>query len=78
MVLTLKADDHFSFKMSRQMFPCSSTFGWKHGVSNVMSGALYGYVSGNTSLSLYVKPSYCFFLFIFCVVVAGRGGRGGG
>ena len=58
MVLTLKAEDHFSLRISRQMFPCSSTFGWKHGVSNVMSGALYGYVSGNTSLSLYVSPSY--------------------
>lgn len=40
MVLTLNADDHFSFKMSRQMLPCSSTLGWKQGVSNVMSGAL--------------------------------------
>ena len=30
MVLTLYAADHFSFKMSRQIFPCASTFGWKH------------------------------------------------
>ncbi len=40
MVLTLKADDHFSLRMSRQMLPSVSTLGWKHGVSNVMSGAL--------------------------------------
>ena len=67
MVLTLKADDHFSLRMSRQMFPCSSTLGWKHGVSNVMSGALYGYVSGNTSFSLYVNPSYYLLVLSGCV-----------
>lgn len=59
MVLTLKAEDHFSFKMSKQMFPCSSTLGWKQGVSKVISGGLYGYVSGKTSFNLYVRPSYC-------------------
>lgn len=34
--------DHFSFKMSRQMLPWRSTFGWKHGVTNLTVGALYG------------------------------------
>lgn len=46
-VLTSYEGDQFSLRMSRQMFPCVSTFGWKHGVSKVTVGAEYGYSVGN-------------------------------
>ena len=34
---------HLSLRMSRQMLPWWSTFGWKHGVSKRTAGALNGY-----------------------------------
>ena len=57
-VLTLYAGDHSSFKISKQIFPNWSTFGWKHGVENFTTGALNGYSFANDSVSEYFKFSY--------------------
>jgi len=50
--------DHFSFKMSKHIFPCMSTLGWKHGVSNLTVGALKGYSEVKASDKRKVNPSY--------------------
>lgn len=42
MVRTSYNADHFSFRMSRQMLPCLSTFGWKHEVVKRTCGAEWG------------------------------------
>ena len=57
-VRTLYAADHFSFRMSRQMLPYWSTFGWKHpGGLKVTVGASNGYCGGNLKVTLKVRPS---------------------
>lgn len=47
-----KIKHHRTFSVSKQILPARSTFGWKHGVVNVIVGASYGYVAGNFKLNL--------------------------
>ena len=55
-VLTSYRALHFSLSMSKQMLPCASTFGWKHGVVKRTLGAEIGYPDGNSSRNLYLRP----------------------
>ena len=57
-VLTEYAEDHWSFKMSKQIDPSGKTFGWKISVVNFMCGGLFGYSSLNDIFSSNIPPSY--------------------
>lgn len=50
--------DHLSFRMSKQIAPDKSMFGWKHGVTNFTIGAAYGYELVNSKCNLYFWPAY--------------------
>eukprot|EP00420_Gonyaulax_spinifera_P027793 CAMPEP_0197920870 /NCGR_PEP_ID=MMETSP1439-20131203/89706_1 /TAXON_ID=66791 /ORGANISM="Gonyaulax spinifera, Strain CCMP409" /LENGTH=51 /DNA_ID=CAMNT_0043543095 /DNA_START=8 /DNA_END=163 /DNA_ORIENTATION=+ len=48
---------HSSLRTFKQISPFSPTFGWKHGVTNLVSGGLKGYVSGNFMAKRKVPPA---------------------